>query len=796
MHQFSNIPNELKEFKQWVLWKYTDVGATKPTKVPHTTSGNKASVTNPNDWDTYDNVIWYYNLGGYSGIGFVFTDNDPFAFIDLDPTTDKENSERQIKIFNEFNSYSEKSPSGKGLHIIVRGSIPQGRRLADIEIYSSQRYATMTGNIFKNAPIEERHDLLNQLFTQMGKAPVIYSNSYLDKPEILTDEEILKQASNAINGQKFSDLYKGDWQNYYPKQAAAGQGSSEADFALIDIIAFYTQNRNQIQRIFFSSTLGKKDKYSTRSELVAKMIERSFDKMLPNVDFDGYRIQLEQQLALPLGVSVNGKPAPFEGFNVDLNPTAPTNNGSVAQRLVPVAHNGSDAGSNPATSTISIPPGLLGEIAQFIYEAAPRQVEEVAIAGAIGLMSGICGRSYNVSGTGLNQYLLLLAKTGRGKDAITSGIDKIMTEVKKNVPVANEYIGPELINSGQALIRYISTQSNCFVSVLGEFGFTIERISDPYANSADKMLYANLLSLYSRSGFGQVFKSSIYSKKEDNVAPTESPSVTILGESNPTTFYEAINETMVLAGLLPRFLMIEYDGSRRYFNENSINVKPPEQLINRLSQLTSYCKEIAHRKSVMNVELDSEAKIKMKQYDIETTNIINTISHPAIDELWNRAHLKVLKLAAVVAIGINPYNPTITINEINWAIPIVERDIKSLAHKFDVGAVGKNIDELRQYEDAVRIIKEYITKDFEYASKYRAKYELHKNKVICHTYFSDRLKKLSSFKNDRKSGPTNALKKILQSLIDDGVIVEVTYAEKIKKKYTYLGKSYAVINIE
>jgi len=53
----------------------------------------------------------------------------------------------------------------------------------------------------------------------------------------------------------------------------------------------------------------------------------------------------------------------------------------------------------------------LGEIAHFIYNAAPRQVEEVAIAGAIGLLSGICGRSYNVSGTGLNQYILLLAKT-------------------------------------------------------------------------------------------------------------------------------------------------------------------------------------------------------------------------------------------------------------------------------------------------------------------------------------------------------------------------------------------------
>lgn len=766
---FASIPNELKELKQWCLWKYEDIGAIKPTKVPYGKEGHKLSVIDPSHWIAFSDAVFIYRAGGYSGIGFVFTQFDPYAFIDLDATEDQENNNIQLKIFKEFNSYSEKSPSGKGLHIIVKGSIPQGRKRADVEIYSSGRYATMTGNVFSLKPVEERHSLLNQLFDQMGKPPKAYSNSTLNEPEIINDEEVIRQAANALNGKKFTDLYKGEWHNYYPKPAAANQGSSEADFALIDIIAFYTQNRNQIQRIFFSSELGKKEKYSTRSELVARMIERSFDMRPPKMDFDGHRIQLEQQLALPLL-------------------------GSVVQLVEPAVHSSQVAGSSPAASTIPFPPGLLGEIAQFIYDAAPRQVEEVAIAGAIGLLAGICGRAYNISGTGLNQYILLLAKTGRGKDAITSGIDKIMNEVRKSVPVANEFIGPEIINSGQALVRYLSTQSNCFVSVLGEFGFTIGKISDPHANAADKMLYSYLLSLYSRSGYGQIFKSSIYSKKEDSVAATESPSITILGESNPTTFYDAIDETMILAGLLPRFLMIEYDGNRKYFNENSVNITPPEQLVSRVSQLTAYCKEVAHRRSVCNVELNEEAKIKMKQYDIQTTNIINTIAHPAIDELWNRAHLKVLKLASVVAIGINPYNPIITIDELNWSIPIVERDIKSLAHKFDIGEIGKNTEEIKQYEDAIKILKEYVVKDAEYISKYRGKPELHKDKVICNSYLNDRLKKISSFKN-AKIGSTNALKKMIQLLMDNGILVEVPYVEKAKRKYTYLGKCYAIINV-
>src|SRR6185437_14748582 len=68
------------------------------------------------------------------------------------------------------------------------------------------------------------------------------------------------------------------------------------------------------------------------------------------------------------------------------------------------------------------PPGLLGQIAQFIYKASDYPCYEIALAGAIGLMAGICGRTYNVSRTGLNLYVVFLAVTGTGKESASSGI--------------------------------------------------------------------------------------------------------------------------------------------------------------------------------------------------------------------------------------------------------------------------------------------------------------------------------------------------------------------------------------
>jgi hypothetical protein len=54
------------------------------------------------------------------------------------------------------------------LHIIVKGELENGRRRSFIEVYSSARYMTMTGDIFRNAPISDCNELLNVLWQQMG----------------------------------------------------------------------------------------------------------------------------------------------------------------------------------------------------------------------------------------------------------------------------------------------------------------------------------------------------------------------------------------------------------------------------------------------------------------------------------------------------------------------------------------------------------------------------------------------------------------------------------------------------
>jgi len=116
-------------------------------------------------------------------------------------------------------------------------------------------------------------------------------------------------------------------------------------------------------------------------------------------------------------------------------------------------------------SPIEFPPGLLGDIARYSLAAAIRPVPEIALAAAIACMAGIVGRQYNISGTGLNQYILLLAKTGTGKESVQSSIDRLFAEVSKTVPAAQTFLGPSRFASGQALNKRFQKQP-CFVAFL------------------------------------------------------------------------------------------------------------------------------------------------------------------------------------------------------------------------------------------------------------------------------------------------------------------------------------------
>jgi hypothetical protein len=758
-----NIPSELRERAQFVVWHYAKIKdsekLTKPPLDPKT--GWSASVTEPNHWSTFDQALAAFNRaeGRLNGVGYVITRDDPYTFIDLDthdPKLTDEDRKRHQKIAETFKGYAEISPSGKGLHLIIKGKVPSGRRRAGIEIYSAERYMTLTGNVWRDGPILPQQELLTTLWEEL--APEQKANGvFVSKPEFEPDDIICNRAANASNGTKFVNLYQGYWKPEYASQ-------SEADFALVDIIAYYTQNVEQIKRIFRASVLGARDK-AKRDNYMNPMIARAMDNQPPPINLDALKAKFENlQLNGNTHNAVNG----HDSAPLMVLPTVPT----IDDQLY------------------SLPPGLVGEIANYIYSAAPRQVREIALVGALGLMAGICGRSYNVSGTGLNQYFLLIAKTGSGKEAIASGISQLMREVKKTFPAAADFIGPGEIASAQALSKYLLKKSPSFITIGGEFGHTLSQMAIQGNNAHLQGIRRLMLNLYHKSGKGSTLDPMIYADIEKNTTDLRSPAFSFIGESASEPFYEAVDERLIMDGLLPRFTLIEYRGKRVDLNENC-NGMPPADLVQRVGQLCAQSLQLNKADQVIDVLFEPAAKALFTSFEVHCTQFINAgEAHEVGRHIWNRAHLQAMKLAAVVAVGANPFKPLINLATARWGVNLAQHNAALLLNRFERGEFGSVTSDDKHVSVLRKVIRDYYSSSFQQVKSYigESLQAMFQARILPFVYLQRRCVALSAFRTDRR-GAKIALDCAIKTLIDSGVISEVNKMD-IVSKFQFSGKCY------
>jgi len=257
---YTAVPDELKEIAQWVGWKYVpDPDRPKPKKIlVNPDSGAWAKTDDPDTWSRLSKALARYLHDDLDGIGFVFTADDPYCGIDLDNVIDPstgEVSEKARTIIDSLDSYTEFSPSGTGLHILVRAELPaKGRKRDSIEIYDRGRYFTMSGQSVKSidGPIPERQKAVDALYAQLQppkRPPRTGGDSRrLVGPE-LPDQKVIDCIQASPAGRRFRVLYDGDWKSRHSSQ-------SEADLALTGMLAnFIGNNQTQIDRIFRRSTL-------------------------------------------------------------------------------------------------------------------------------------------------------------------------------------------------------------------------------------------------------------------------------------------------------------------------------------------------------------------------------------------------------------------------------------------------------------------------------------------------------------------------------------------------------------
>ena len=269
-----NIPHDIRERNRFVLWTYRVVTG-RLTKVPvDPRNGAPIDATDPGNWRTFADAAHALRPG--LGLG-VALNGDGLIGIDLDHCVDAYGviAPEAQAVIDRSGSYAELSPSGTGIHNFVRGELPpEGHRRGGYEIYDSGRFMTLTGNRVPGTPatIAENQPFIDWFHAEHiarshSVPPVPLPTTSLT----MSDEEVLAKAYGARNGPALQRLLTGDLGEH-------GNDRSAADLAAASMLAFWTQDPDQIARIMSASPLGARDKWQHRTDYRAGTIAKSLQR--------------------------------------------------------------------------------------------------------------------------------------------------------------------------------------------------------------------------------------------------------------------------------------------------------------------------------------------------------------------------------------------------------------------------------------------------------------------------------------------------------------------------------------
>ncbi|MER8859457.1 DUF5906 domain-containing protein [Mesorhizobium sp. M0757] len=301
-----NVPEPLKAYPQFVVWRLIQrPGEPKPAKLPFDPkTGQAASATEPATWSDYGTAARAASTGRFNGLGFVFTNEDPFAFIDLDNCRDQVTGDwfpYAITVAqSKFSGAAwETSQSGQGRHGILRVSnkaafANKSRKWASggdrFECYTQGRFVAFGYCDWSRLDLEtDCGPALEEWVPdrQSGRPGVIEweDAARSDYAGPTDDDELVRRASESKGGAatilgqapSFAALWSGhpsELAKFFPDGSARRPfDNSGAELALANAFAWWTGcNPVRIERLMNRAPLCLREKWQMRGEYRVRTI--------------------------------------------------------------------------------------------------------------------------------------------------------------------------------------------------------------------------------------------------------------------------------------------------------------------------------------------------------------------------------------------------------------------------------------------------------------------------------------------------------------------------------------------
>lgn len=270
MIHVENIPAWLREHGHFVL---------RRGKIPYTRYGRPANPTNPADGCTAEEALaaWQEAPERYDGLGVMII--PPLVGIDLDHVISTEGTLSPVaqEILDMVDTYTEKSPSGTGLHLLglAPGMTVDKRKYlmkssAGLEVYFGNRYFTFTGESFTGSEVLEISDAVQEVLDSYMRRRTMATENALEypaekEPDTRTEDEVALDAAAVMERMQRGS----DWPIIEAQLSGEvfvhGDGTESADdMSLLNRLAFYSCRDARVMDYIYRTSDRYRDKWDRR----------------------------------------------------------------------------------------------------------------------------------------------------------------------------------------------------------------------------------------------------------------------------------------------------------------------------------------------------------------------------------------------------------------------------------------------------------------------------------------------------------------------------------------------------
>jgi Protein of unknown function (DUF3987) len=641
-----NIPDELKAKRRWIVWSTEyDAEIDKWTKVPKCPGRPKmtASKNKPSLFGSFDEAYSTYLAHEYlGGVGYIATENDPYTFFDLDKcvTNGVVDPESQ-KIIDAVCSYTELSPSGRGIRIIAIGKLP-GRqvnnRALGRELYDGQKnsFLTITGQVItEQLDIVDAQQEINQyhaewkVSSQTEAATVTFSKDFYD------EFDISKASISTL------DLLHGNGWDVYASRSEVLLGvckdllrdgftvdeilsiTTSEDFAISQVAASRRPNNRESQRVWIAN-------YS-----LAKAMAEHQELNAITVDFD--------QLVQKKSSETKSQKQYFSDI----------------------------------PDFILNPPGIIGEITNWIDENSSKPQRLFAVQSALSFTSAVLSRHYKTTQRNYSPlFSIVLGETGSGKEWARQSIEKLLLACN-----LESLIGPPWYTSDSGLLSSLYTNPT-HICLADEFGLHLVEAKCKN-NVRQQSLIRSMMEMFGLcdgTARAQGYSTFGLKNKEDLNRVIHNPCLSIYGVSTQEQFYKSVESGAVKDGFLNRFIIVESDVGiqpRRKTTQSDVY----QSIKDWVADVHRY--EVQPGGAELSVDPDSNpAKVNPKiipfsdeadelfyQFDHECVDLAKSHKSIGLGEMFVRTNEIAMRVSLAVALGCN--SKIISKQHAQWAIDYV-----------------------------------------------------------------------------------------------------------------------------